>query len=138
MTLLAVERLSKSFRGLRAVHEVSFAIEPGEFSAVIGPNGAGKTTLFNLLTGHLPKSGGRVTFDGVDITHRSSQDIVRLGIGRAFQRANIFPAMTVLDNVHAAVLVHGRQHRRLLRAASADRAGRARMTDQLRDFAVGR
>ena len=137
MTLLAVERLSKSFRGLRAVHEVSFAIEPGEFSAVIGPNGAGKTTLFNLLTGHLPKSGGRVTFDGVDITHRSSHDIVRLGIGRAFQRANIFPAMTVLDNVHAAVLAHGRRHRQLLRAALADRAGRDHAQEILESVHLG-
>ncbi len=131
MALLTVERLSKSFGGFRAVDEVSFSIEPGEFSAVIGPNGAGKTTLFNLLTGHLPKSGGRVTFDGIDISHRSSHDIVRLGIGRAFQRANIFPAMTVLENVHAAVLAHGRRHRQLLRPARADREGRGRAREIL-------
>jgi branched-chain amino acid transport system ATP-binding protein len=137
MALLTVERLSKSFRGFRAVHEVSFVIQPGEFSAVIGPNGAGKTTLFNLLTGHLPKSGGRVTFGDIDISHRSSHDIVRLGIGRAFQRANVFPAMTVLENVHAAVLAHGRRHRQLLWPARADREGRARAREILEAVHLG-
>ena len=131
MALLTVERLSKSFRGFRAVHEVSFSVERGEFSALIGPNGAGKTTLFNLLTGHVAKSGGRVTFDGTDISDRSSHDIVRLGVGRAFQRANIFAAMTVLENVHAAVLAHERRHRQVVRAARADAAGRGRAREIL-------
>ncbi len=132
MSLLSVERLGKTFGGLRAVHDVSFAVERGEFSALIGPNGAGKTTLFNLLTGHLPKTAGRVVFDGVDITHRAPHDIVRLGIGRAFQRASIFPAMTVLENVHAAVLAHRRGHRRVLFPARGDVAGRDRARDILR------
>ena len=124
MALLTVEQLSKSFGGFHAVRDVSFSVAPGEFSAVIGPNGAGKTTLFNLLTGHLSKTGGRVVFDGADITQRSRHDIVRLGIGRAFQRASIFPAMTVLENVHVAVLVHRQRHRRMVRGARADAEGR--------------
>jgi branched-chain amino acid transport system ATP-binding protein len=131
MALLDVARLTKSFGGFRAVQDVSFAVAPGEFSAVIGPNGAGKTTLFNLLTGHLPKSAGRVVFDGADITDRSRHDIVRLGIARAFQRANVFPAMTVLENVHVAVLVHRHGHRHLVRPARADREGRARAREIL-------
>lgn len=132
MPLLAVHGLSKSFGGFRAVHEVSFAVERGEFSAVIGPNGAGKTTLFNLLTGHVPKSGGGVWFGGLDITRLPPHDIVRLGVGRAFQRANVFPEMTVLDNVHAAVLAHARRHRHWVRPARADAAGRARAREVLR------
>jgi branched-chain amino acid transport system ATP-binding protein len=135
MALLTVDGLGKSFGGFRAVHGVSFSVERGEFSAVIGPNGAGKTTLFNLLTGHLPKTAGRVIFDGTDITHRAPHDIVRLGIGRAFQRADIFPAMTVLENMHAAVLAHRRRHRHVLFPARGDRAGRARALEILR--AVG-
>jgi len=130
--LLRVERLSKAFDGFRAVQEVSFAVEPGEFSAVIGPNGAGKTTLFNLLTGHLAKSGGRVYFGGREITGLPAHHIVRLGIGRAFQRASIFAEMTVLDNVHAAVLAHGRRHRDLVRPARRDSAGRERAREVLR------
>jgi branched-chain amino acid transport system ATP-binding protein len=129
---LRVEGLSRSFDGFRAVHEVSFAVAPGEFSAVIGPNGAGKTTLFNLLTGHLTKSGGRVHFDGLEITSLPAHDIVRLGMGRAFQRANIFAEMTVLDNVHAAVLAHGRRHRHFVRPARRDTAGRERAREVLR------
>jgi branched-chain amino acid transport system ATP-binding protein len=131
MSLLTVERLGKSFGGFQAVHDVSFTVERGEFSAVIGPNGAGKTTLFNLLTGHVAKSSGRVLFDGVDISHRAPHDIVRLGIGRAFQRASIFAAMTVLENVHAAVLTHRRGHRSLIFPARGDRSGRDRAREIL-------
>jgi branched-chain amino acid transport system ATP-binding protein len=125
VALLDVRGLSKAFGGFQAVHQVSFTVDAGEFSALIGPNGAGKTTLFNLLTGHVPKTAGRVAFDGLDITHRSPHDVVHLGIGRAFQRANVFPAMTVLDNVHAAVVAHERAHRDAVRAARRDAAGRA-------------
>jgi len=132
VALLTVDGLTKWFGGFRAVNGVSFSVGPGEFSALIGPNGAGKTTLFNLLTGHVSKTAGRVVFDGVDITHRHAHDIVRLGIGRAFQRANIFPAMTVLENVHAAVLVHRRWHRRALVPARRDAGGRARAREILR------
>jgi branched-chain amino acid transport system ATP-binding protein len=132
VSLLVVEHLSKSFGGFRAVHDVSFTVEAGEFSAMIGPNGAGKTTLFNLLTGHVPRTSGRVVFQGREISHLASYDVVRLGIGRAFQRASIFPAMTVLENVHAAVLVHRRGHRRLVLPARRDGGGRDRAREILR------
>ena len=131
MALLSVDGLGKSFGGFRAVQDVSFGVAAGEFSALIGPNGAGKTTLFNLLTGHLPKSAGRVVFDGTDITDRSRHDIVRLGIGRAFQRASIFPALSVLENIHVAVLVHRNRHRRVAPPARADAAGRERAREIL-------
>jgi branched-chain amino acid transport system ATP-binding protein len=132
VSLLVVERLSKAFDGFQAVNDVSFTIERGEFSAVIGPNGAGKTTLFNLLTGHLTKTTGRVVFDGVDITHRAPHEIVRLGIGRAFQRASIFPVMSVLENVHAALLAHRGRHRGVVVPARRDTAGRDRAREILR------
>jgi branched-chain amino acid transport system ATP-binding protein len=132
MAFLSLQGVSKSFDGFRAVQDVTFGVEQGEFSAIIGPNGAGKTTLFNLVTGHLTKTSGRVIFDGVDITARPPHDIVRLGIGRAFQRANVFPDMTVLENVHAAVLVHAGRHRHALRPARADAAGRERALEILR------
>ena len=131
MALLTVTHLGKSFGGFRAVEDVSFTVAPGEFSAVIGPNGAGKTTLFNLLTGYLPKSAGRVVFEGTDITDRSRHEIVRLGIGRAFQHASIFPALSVLENVHVAVLVHRHRHRRVVGAVRADADGRARAREIL-------
>jgi branched-chain amino acid transport system ATP-binding protein len=131
VALLDVRGVSKSFGGFQAVHDVTFTVEAGEFSALIGPNGAGKTTLFNLLTGHVPKTEGRVSFDGGDITHRSPHDIVHLGIGRAFQRANIFPAMTVRDNIHAAVIAHERAYRDPVRPARRDAAGRARAHEVL-------
>lgn len=87
-----------------AVNEVSFNIEEGELSSIIGPNGAGKTTLFNLLTGHLPPDTGRILFKGKEITGLSPHEICRKGIGRSFQRTNIFPRLSAFDNVQVAVM----------------------------------
>ena len=78
----------------------------GEIAAVIGPNGAGKSTLFNLITGHLQPTAGRVVVDGRDITGVAPYKICGMGIGRSFQRTNIFPKLTVLENVQAAFLAH--------------------------------
>ncbi len=102
--MLDTQRLIKKFGGLIAINNVSFEIEKGELSSIIGPNGAGKTTLFNLLTGHLHPDSGRVIFSGKDITGLPPHEICRLGIGRSFQRINIFPRLGVFDNVQAAVL----------------------------------
>jgi branched-chain amino acid transport system ATP-binding protein len=104
--VLELSGLSKSFAGFRAVAEVSLAVPAGRIAAVIGPNGAGKSTLFNLITGHLSPSAGRVLLDGRDITGLPPHRICAMGIGRSFQRTNIFPNLTVLDNVRAAVLAH--------------------------------
>jgi len=109
MSLLRVERLKKAFGGLQATDSVSCAVEPGELSSIIGPNGAGKTTLFNLISGYLRPDSGSVFLDERDITNLPPHAIVRLGIGRSFQRSNIFPRLTVFENVQAAVFSHHRQ-----------------------------
>ncbi|MBI4594567.1 MAG: ABC transporter ATP-binding protein [Candidatus Rokubacteria bacterium] len=100
--LLETRRLTKAFGGLMAVTNVHFAVERGEIRAIIGPNGAGKTTFFNMIAGDLPPTAGRVIFKGQDITafppHRRSH----LGIGRSYQITNVFPDLTVLENVRVA------------------------------------
>jgi branched-chain amino acid transport system ATP-binding protein len=104
--MLEVHALTKSFGGFLAVSEVSLAVSEGQIAAVIGPNGAGKSTLFNLITGHLRPTAGRVVVDGRDITGVQPHRICRLGMGRSFQRTNIFPKLTVFENVQAALLAH--------------------------------
>jgi branched-chain amino acid transport system ATP-binding protein len=104
--MLEVHGLGKSFQGFVAVDGVSFQVAERQIAAVIGPNGAGKSTLFNLMTGHLQPSTGRVLLDGRDITGAAPHNICRMGMGRSFQRTNIFPKLTVFENVQAALLAH--------------------------------
>ena len=104
--MLDVQNLRKSFDGFQAVGGVSFTVPKGSISAIIGPNGAGKTTLFNLITGHLEPDGGRVVFRDQDITGIAPHDLCRMGMGRSFQRTNIFPRLTVYQNIQAAFLCH--------------------------------
>jgi branched-chain amino acid transport system ATP-binding protein len=99
MPLLEVEGLHKHFGGLHATNDVSFTLEAGAIQAVIGPNGAGKTTLFNLVSGSLPPSAGRVLFEGRDITGLKPFQIARLGIIRTFQNLKLSRHMSVLENV---------------------------------------
>jgi branched-chain amino acid transport system ATP-binding protein len=104
--MLTVQNLKKSFDGFIATNGVSFTIQKSELVSIIGPNGAGKTTLFNLITGHIPLDEGVVRFKEIDITHLAPYRICRLGIGRSFQRTNIFPRLTVFQNIQAALLAH--------------------------------
>jgi len=104
--MLEVRELRKSFAGFLAVAGVSFSVARAEICALIGPNGAGKSTLFNLITGHLDLDSGQVIFDGRPVTSLRAHQICRLGLGRSFQRSNIFPRLTVFENVQAAVLSH--------------------------------
>jgi branched-chain amino acid transport system ATP-binding protein len=104
--VLEIAGLSKSFAGFRAVSEVSLTVETRQIAAVIGPNGAGKSTLFNLVTGHLQPDSGTVRLDGRDITGAAPYRLCGMGIGRSFQRTNIFPNLTVFENLQAAFLVH--------------------------------
>ena len=104
--MLEVHGLSKSFGGFRAVSEVDLVVAEGEIAAVIGPNGAGKSTLFNLITGHLRPTAGRVLVDKRDVTGVAPYKICSMGLGRSFQRTNIFPKLSVLENVQAAFLAH--------------------------------
>jgi branched-chain amino acid transport system ATP-binding protein len=112
MALLEVRDLHKHFGGLRAVDGVDLVVEPGERRAVIGPNGAGKTTLFNLITGHYRPDGGRVTFDGRDITGAPTHRVARAGIGRAFQITSIFPGLSVHENVQLGIIARRGESRR--------------------------
>jgi ABC-type branched-subunit amino acid transport system ATPase component/ABC-type branched-subunit amino acid transport system permease subunit len=105
-TLLRIEHLSRRFGGLRAVEDVSLEVKQGDRHAIIGPNGAGKSTLFNLITGQLKPSGGKVIFDGRDITGKPPHVIARTGIGRAFQITTIFPKLTVRQNLQYSMLAH--------------------------------
>jgi branched-chain amino acid transport system ATP-binding protein len=104
--MLEVRNLAKSFDGFLAVGGVSFTVTQGSISAIIGPNGAGKTTLFNLITGHLRPDSGHVMLKTRDVTGIAPHDLCRLGVGRSFQRTNIFPRLTVFQNVQAAFVSH--------------------------------
>lgn len=97
-----IERLSKRFGGLEAVLDFSMNVKKGEFVGLIGPNGAGKSTVFNLITGVYPPTGGKVIFDGRDITGMRSDKIAALGIGRTFQLNPLFADYSVLENVSSS------------------------------------
>jgi branched-chain amino acid transport system ATP-binding protein len=104
--VLEVRDLVKVFDGFVAVGGVSLDVPRAGIAAIIGPNGAGKTTLFNLITGHLRPDRGHVKLHGRDVTGIAPHDLCRLGVGRSFQRTNIFPRLTVFENVQAAFLSH--------------------------------
>lgn len=113
--MLKVEDLHKSFGGVSAMNGVSLEFPERSLSAVIGPNGAGKTTFFNLITGAFAPDAGRVLLAGEDIAGMSAPQIVRRGIGRAFQIANIFPTLTVREAIYGAVNAHRHRHAKLAR-----------------------
>ncbi len=100
MPLLEASGLSMAFGGLRAVHELDLAVQPGEIAGLIGPNGSGKTTVFNLISGVYRATAGRIVFDGkADLLGRPPHAITKLGIARTFQNQRLFNQMTVLENV---------------------------------------
>ncbi len=115
--ILEAKNLRKTFGGLVAVDDVSIQIHQQTMHAIIGPNGAGKTTLFNLLSGTLPPTNGKVFYMGNDITHLPPQKRAHLGIGRSFQITNIFPNLTVLENVRLAAQAMGKDNFRFLHLA---------------------
>jgi len=102
---LQVDGLRRNFGGIQALDDMSFETRKGEVFGVIGPNGAGKTTLFNVIAGSVSPSGGRVRFDGTDITTLSPERVARLGIGRTFQATNIFNRETVGENLRRGALL---------------------------------
>lgn len=97
--MLEIENLSKRFGGLTAVNNISARIEAGKVNAIIGPNGAGKTTFFNLISGMLQPTSGRITFDGRDVTHLRADQMAQLGVARTFQSTTLFDRASVLDNL---------------------------------------
>jgi len=96
--LLSIEGLGIAFGGVKAVHDVSFSVKPGEIVSIIGPNGAGKTTLFNMISGIYLPGSGRVVLNGKDVTGMEPHLLARRGMSRTFQNLQIFQAMSVLDN----------------------------------------
>src|SRR4051812_33742790 len=106
--VLETRGLTIRFGGHVAVNAVSCAFEPGTLTAIVGPNGAGKTTYFNLVSGQLPASAGAVLLFGEDVTKAPAPVRTRKGMGRAFQLTNLFPSLTVLENVRLAVQARAR------------------------------
>jgi ABC-type branched-subunit amino acid transport system ATPase component len=137
--LLQLERISKSFGGLRCIHELDLDVRHGEIVSVIGPNGAGKTTLFNLVTGMYRPDGGDIKLDGESIVGLAPHKITNRGIARTFQTLRLFLNMSVKDNVVAAT--YGRTHAsliesilRLPRARREERESRALAEERLSFF----
>jgi len=131
VSLLKVENVSKRFGELVAVDNVSMTVEPGEFRAVIGPNGAGKTTFFNLISGFLTQSSGRILFDGEDISSLLPARRVWRGIARTFQITEVFPEMTTRENLRIAVEVAAGYRVKTWLSRDADAEIRARVIDLL-------
>ena len=102
--MLEITDLSKSFGGLKAVHELSIRIHKNEIRALIGPNGAGKTTLFNLISGKLIPTEGEILYEGKDITNRKPYEIYRMGIHRTFQTLSLYPKLTAFQSIQLALL----------------------------------
>ena len=110
MTLLVADNLSVSFGGVKAVRDLSFAVEPGEVFSIVGPNGAGKTTVFNLISRIYDVDEGAIAFDGQDITGLPAHGIAELGIARTFQNTELFERETVLKNLLIGCHVHRRSN----------------------------
>ena len=135
MNLLELEGVGKSFDGLRALHDVSFAVREGNIAGLIGPNGAGKTTLFNVIAGVYPLTDGRVVFRGQDVSGLPPHRIAGLGIGRTFQLMKPFGSMSVLENVAVAAFHHQRSRGAAMAAARrvVERVDLARWADRRSD-----
>jgi branched-chain amino acid transport system ATP-binding protein len=130
--LLEVRGLSKSFQGIRAVDEVDFQVNKGEALGLIGPNGSGKSTLFNCILGQLRPDAGEVRFKGETVTGLSPTALNRKGIGRTFQLLQVFPALSVRDNL----IVAGQEHRGTMmgRLFQPPDAGQGERTEELLEY----
>jgi len=131
VSLLEVRDVSRHFGSLIAVDHVSLSVEPGELRAVIGPNGAGKTTFFNLISGFFPPTRGRIFFDDRDITGLPPHRRVTMGMARTFQITEIFPELTIRENLRIPVEVQAGLRLRPWLSRAADRKIRARVAELL-------
>ena len=135
--VLQARRVSRHFGGLRAVDEVDLSCNMGEVHAVIGPNGAGKTTLINLLSGDLKASSGQIVYRDREITHLPAHRISRLGIGRSYQRTNIFPELTCWQNCWLAGQSQEQTSLLFLQPANASKRTRGRVEIALKTAGLG-
>ena len=103
MVILEIEKLAQSYGALKVLTDISFSLQAGDRAALIGPNGAGKTTLFNVISGFTPPSAGQITLLGQDVTHMPTHTRVSLGLARSFQISNLFPELSLLNNVLLAI-----------------------------------
>jgi len=131
VSLLKVENVSRHFGSLIAVDNVSMTVEPGELRAVIGPNGAGKTTFFNMISGFLTQTSGKIIFDGEDISALLPARRVWKGIARTFQITEVFPELTVRENLRIAVEVASGYRTRVWQTEDAEEEVKARVVDLL-------
>jgi branched-chain amino acid transport system ATP-binding protein len=131
MSLLKVENVSKSFGSLVAVDNISMTVESGELRAIIGPNGAGKTTFFNTISGFLLPTSGRIEFNGEDITALLPARRVWRGIARTFQITEVFPELTVRENLRIAVEVANGERTHIWQSADDDGKVKARVAELL-------
>jgi branched-chain amino acid transport system ATP-binding protein len=129
MSILEIRNVTKRFGNLVAVRDVSLSVAPGELRAIIGPNGAGKTTFFNLISGFFPPTAGTIAFDGRDITRVPAHRRVVLGMARTFQITEIFPELTVFENVRISTEVAAGYGM----SPYIDRAGRAKIRGRVED-----
>lgn len=120
--ILRISNLTKRFGGNTAVSGINLEVQPRETVAIIGPNGAGKTTFYNMVSGRMNPSEGRIELEGQDITGLPPHKISRMGVSRSFQINNIFPEMTVQENVEVAVTAFHGHSRKLFNFASRNRA----------------
>jgi branched-chain amino acid transport system ATP-binding protein len=131
--LLELHQVSKRYGTLAAINNLSLSFHKGTLHSVIGPNGAGKTTLFNIISGESRPSGGRITFGGRDIQGLAPNRIARLGIGRSFQRTNLFLGLSVRDNVRIGARSRSSGNMNFFRGTDSDREGNARAESVLRE-----
>jgi len=134
--ILETKQLKKYFGETHAVDQVDFTVTQGEVLALIGANGAGKTTLVNVISGLLPPDGGRIFFQGADVTHQSIHERIEAGIARSFQLVNLFDQLTCLDNVALSIFSREGKTRRLMALAERDGAVRDEAMAVLQEFGL--
>lgn len=136
MTLLRTVKLRKHFGDMKAVDDVDFVVEKGEFLSLVGSNGAGKTTLVNLISAFLRPDGGQILFEDKDITYASVGERLRAGIARSFQLVNLFDDLSAFDNVALSIFSRERKTLNLMQLADHDQDVRREVEDVLQQFGL--
>ena len=130
-SLLQIENLNKAFGRVQAAVNINLTLEEGVLTSIIGPNGAGKSTLINMLSGSLPADSGRIIFQGQDITDMPIHRRIRLGLCRSFQVVNVFPELSVFDNIQLPTLAIRNRSRRLFGSLAKETAAHREVNEIL-------